>query len=189
MNEPVQLLSFLVFYQENTPVHQGFVENWSRLWQWEQMRSSNNLCMIKYLFLNKQMTEHNSLLLLFDILLSAFKCWFSFGSLFSVFKCFIFSFDPTISFHFPFQLFSTLKKIEHVVIFRIYEKERRNVYTLYISHISISLVTNAKSFKNFWWWFIILLLNNCTKQHSIICPSSSHYMYLFTRLQYCIGER
>lgn len=67
-----------------------------------------NLCMMKYLFLNKQMTEHNSLLL-FDILLSGFKCWFSFGSLFSVFKCFIFSFDPTISFHFPFQLFSTLK--------------------------------------------------------------------------------
>lgn len=40
MSEPVHVLSFLVFYQENTPVQQGFVENWSRLWQWEQMKSS-----------------------------------------------------------------------------------------------------------------------------------------------------
>lgn len=136
MNEPVHVLSFLVFYQENTPVQQGFVENWSRLWQWEQMKSSNNLCMIKYLFLNRQMTEHNSLLL-FDILLSGFKCWFSFGSLFSVFKCFIFSFDPTVSFHFPFQLFSTLKKNRICCNFQdIWKGKKKRVYTVHISHFN-----------------------------------------------------
>lgn len=134
MNEPVHLLSFLVFYQENPLVHQGFVENWSRLWQWEQMKSANNLCMIKYLFLNKQMTEHNSLLLLFDILLSAFKCWFSFGSLFSVFKCFIFSFDPTISFHFPFQLFSTFKKNRICCNFQeIWKGKKKRVHCTYLT--------------------------------------------------------
>lgn len=101
-------LSFLVFYIETSPVHQGFVDDWNRLWQCEQM-ISNNLCIIKYLFLNKQMTEYDSLLLLFDILLSAFKRWFSFCSLFFVFKCFILSSDPAITFHFPFQLFSALK--------------------------------------------------------------------------------
>lgn len=136
MNEPVQLLSFLVFYQENTPVHQGFVENWNRLWQWEQMKSSNNLCMIKYLFLNKQMTEHN-LLLLFDILLSGFKCCFSFGSLFSVFKCFIFSFDPTISFHFPFQLFSTLKKIERCNFQDILKGKKKQLHETAFNYMSI----------------------------------------------------
>lgn len=60
-------LSFLVFYIETSPVHQGFVDDWNRLWQCEQM-ISNNLCIIKYLFLNKQMTEYESMIHFFFLI-------------------------------------------------------------------------------------------------------------------------
>lgn len=61
-------LSFLVFYIETSPVHQGFVDDWNRLWQCEQM-ISNNLCIIKYLFLNKQMTEYENMIHFFFFLI------------------------------------------------------------------------------------------------------------------------